>query len=348
MKLTIVEPGAASATGLQIRLEKGSAIGRSEFTAALASKGLAQLNPKPVSDETALRRAIERTKPLRTKKFSLRKGSWTIHLVYKGQDKQELPQAFNVKLVNDRPYLTWETPQAYGLQDRIEEAFMQALREYAPEDIGTWFRDTIQRAMDAVPLGGDWWFIPKSKLLIFRQIEEAIKSFPGYWFKQNDVTDSDSAAEMVLSGMREKAMGQLAEIEELLAENTETDPAKLNERTIKARRARVEVLDKLRLQMKRYEDMFHKPLLDLESKVLDLKNKISSTYFRTVGAEQGQINAEGARPLEIDDKPVGPPIVEDDSTDQRFRNVEWDEDDKPHAEEVEEDDRVRPLEIDED
>lgn len=364
MKLTVVEQGSAAATGLQIRLEKGHEVERADFLEALAQRGMRQLAPKPVSAETALRRAIEETKPSRLKKFALKRGVWTVHLVYKRVGHQEFPQSFSVKL-DDRglPRITWETQELYGLQEQLESAFSKWLWTYKPTDIGGWFNDLIQRAMDAVPLGGDWWFIPKSKLLIFRQIEEALKSFSGYWLKQNDVTDSDNAAAMVLDGMRERAMAQLLEVETMLNENTEEDPTKLNERTIKARRVRVEVLDKLKAQMKRYEDMFHKPLTDLELKLLELRNRLATTSFMADKAAAGynpvndlsDATSKRFGLVETDEERIETPKVEEEAIDpsdpayRRFALLETD-DDKPKSteEDPEEVEVGRKLDLDDD
>lgn len=361
MKLTIVEEGSARAIGIGFHFTRnGHAVDVSAFTAALAAVGMGKVAPRPVSEETALRRAIDKTKPSRLKKLSLRKGAWTVHLVYKGHSHQELPQQFSVKIAGDKPFINFETEEIYGLRSQLEAAFAYHLANYEPEDIRAWWKKLAAEAMDAVPImGGGIVFIPKAKLAVFRQIEEVLKGF-GFSFDEITVAEDDEkAAQTVINGFRDKALKELQEVRDMLAENIIDDPAKANERTLKARRARVEVLEKLRAQLKRYEDITRKPLADLEAEVLKIRMEIAQTSFVNAEAEMGRItqslDATQKRfaLLEVADQPEHKPEetiedMADDGAYKRFALLETDDIKKPVVPDEDENEIKRKIDLDDD
>lgn len=361
-KFKVVENGSAISTGRQVRLLKGAEVPWAGFRAQLIQRGLDRISPSEPTDEVALRRAVEHEKPTRHPKVSAGRGIWTVHLRWRtAADKIEHDQKFSVKIGADgAPVVKFNgSDEAYHrLAERLSASFCHFKEVLTPGDVGSWFRWAVVKVCDGVPLGGDWWFVPKAKQVVFDQIQAVIQVWAGYEVVWNDVTDTDNAVRMVLLGFKELAAQEMQDIRKFLEEHTEesnTSPLKVSERHVNARKVRVEAIDGLRAKMDRYSKLVREPFLEIENEMAKLKNELAGSFFtlKAVGDGRAQGKTDDAavnrfRNLELDE-PAGDKAAwtteEWDARDNRFKNLEIN-DRQGSDEPISDDDKVREVDID--
>jgi hypothetical protein len=338
-----------------------SPIDRDSLTQSLRERHLDEIFKLPrISSDVALRRMMDHVKdvyvrPQGNQRFIVRplrgeRGAYALYLERPDPEvrhRNVYIKYMHAKVVADSLSITWDAaPAQPDAGAYMNQQLTKAQSTLMADDLSQWLKGILVSRLDATLLrdAGGVWFVPKAKIAGLKTLEEIF--MPRLTLVRAGRTES--FVQNVLTSMREEALKAMEEINAWYEANTE-----FNDRNARTRRAHESLLSDLRNKVDRYEKLVQRPMLDIHSSLLDLKNKIAGTFFRANAAAQGRAVEQGQRLLEIDDDKHVEPTPEEaavelanDPAYQRFAVLETD-DDKPAEGEGEGDDGTgRKLEID--
>lgn len=323
---------------------------REDLRAKLQEQQLDELFKLPrITPDSALRRMMESAKDVYPRqseaRFMIRpvrgkRGEWAlVKEIGTDQGRNRYETYLTAKLINERPYFEWIVGPSYGPNQGsasyLTEQFQKALDTLMADDLSGWVKGILRDRFDATLLrdAGGVWFVPKAKVAGLRLLEAIF--MPQLTVVRSGRTES--LVHNLIESMRAEAKKQMEEINSWYEANTE-----FSDRNLRTRKAHESTLKDLKAKIERYEKIVEKPMLDIQSDLLSMKNKVSMTFFKAAAAAQGQSVQEGTRLIEIDDKHVEPSpeeASEPDRSDRMFSMVldEVNRPDKPAAEDTTED-----------
>lgn len=333
-----VADGSEFTCARSVRIVKGGSVPIATLRKALADRGLSRLMPRETSDEVALRRAVQACKPSKHPKVSAGRGVWTVHLQWQeGLDKVRHAQKFSVKIVGDKPTVTFQgNEEAYfRLGERLAETYSYEKGVFQPEDIGLWWKQSIMSVCDALP-DGDRHIVPKARFAVLAQLMAIVNELgDGYRCLTSDLVSTDEGAMgLLIEGIEEHARRELAEIQEFLDKHAEETPEGASERHVAARRVRLDDLQALKAKVQRFSRITRAPLLHLEQAMNKIRMQVAGAFVTLQAQKEGRATAQTNdaainrfRLLETSDAPVNDaPVVDEgpDSADRRFGLLEID------------------------
>lgn len=304
-KLVAVEAGAGAAGAIVYWRLSGDVV-RGELIDALAERGLRKVDPREITGEVALRRALDVVVQSGHTRILARplgggRGRWALvmevphegslahrvlaHLAVNARGDDFTVEAREMTHVDFLPF-----------EGRIRAAFQAALYTLAGADISAWLTRQIVPALDAVSLRdtGGMYFVPKAALPLLDVLCEALGAASQHTIYRIPAMHSADAADAVLAAIEDEAKREIAEIETYLAEHTD-----LGDR---ARRAKQDTCAAVRAKLTRYEDLFGRRLDAIGARLGRLRNELAGVAVIEAAAADGR-ETEG-RVLELDDRQV--------------------------------------------
>lgn len=296
----------------------------SDLKAALVGAGLGHLCPKQVTEEQALKRALDEVKDKRVLIRNLKgKGRWAVVLETVDGDALRYAELFRATVVGDtlnltrRDFPTGDSEAAKVMQTSVRIAYEHAMTVLAQRDISGWLSKQVVPALDAVALrdSGGVYFVPKDKVALMDKIagvlgtEQTIYRIPAM--------NAATAADAVLAAIETESTTAITEIETWLADNTERQ-----ERSIKAREGiMVEVKEKLT----RYETLFGRRMTEMHNRLAKVRNTLAGVSVTLDAAAEGRETTGRVLDLRDDVAPdTGAEVPDTDAGVERFRQLEID------------------------
>lgn len=318
-KLIAVDAGIQSGAIVYWRLS--GEMPHADFVARLDAAGLGQLHPRKVTEEQALRRALDTIKGPRLLIRPLgQRGHWAVveeRVVGQALEHIEIIRAW-IGVAGELEIARTDADiRTAALQDRIRDAYYHAMVTLAQGDLSSWLVNQAMRALDAVSLRdtGGVYFVPRDRVALLEVIAGIL---PDQEIFRIPAMHSAVAADAVLAAIETECAAAIADVERWLGETTEPGE--------RARKARSADMATVRAKLTRYEDLFGRRLGSIGARLGAVRNELAGIAVTLDAAAEGRETA--GRVLDLrDEMPSAPAPAGDDGPDaaqNRFRQLEID------------------------
>jgi hypothetical protein len=318
-KLVAVDAGIQSGAIVYWRL--AGEMPRAELCGRLDAAGLGRLHPRTITEEQALRRALDEVKGPRLLVRPLgQRGRWAVVAERLVSDRLEHVEVMRARITPQGEMLldvTDADTSTYALRDRVRAAYDHALITLAQGDISSWLVNQAMQALDAVSLRdtGGVYFIPRDRVELLETLATVLGGDQTIF--RIPAMHSNDAADAVLAAIETESAANIADVERWLAETTEKGE--------RVRKARAADMAAVRAKLTRYEDLFGRRLSGIGARLGAVRNRLAGIAVVLDAAADGRETT--GRLLDLRDDMSATPAAPDDAPDgavNRFRQLEID------------------------
>lgn len=317
-KFVAVDSGIAAGAGAVVYWALSGDVSHADLCGRLDAVGLDRMHPRKVTEEQALKRALDSIAGRRTLIRPLaRRGAYSVVVETAGEQlaHKEVVRAWVNPMGSMELMTVDQSTDQSMLIARIREEFTAALATLSTADLSVWLVSQVSPALDAVTLRdrGGVIFVPRDRIALLETVAGLIGA--GNVIFRIPAMHAEQAADAVLAAIEAEARAAVSEVEAWVADGTEHGA--------RAVLAREDDLKATGAKLRRYEELFGRRLGAVTDRLASVRRQLAGVAsIRGAVAEGRDI---GGRFLDLEDRaPAAEVSQESDGADARFSQLEID------------------------